>query len=36
MLRYGTEVICRAAFLQWITPALPLYGNEHERGDFAP
>jgi hypothetical protein len=33
---YGTGVICRAAFLQWITPALPLYGNDHERGDFAP
>ncbi|GAB2575786.1 hypothetical protein Aab01nite_13920 [Paractinoplanes abujensis] len=20
----------------WITPSLPLYGNDHERRDFAP
>ncbi|MCY1139551.1 hypothetical protein OWR29_16250 [Actinoplanes sp. Pm04-4] len=20
----------------WITPALPLYGDDHERRDFAP
>ncbi|MBB5869019.1 hypothetical protein F4553_002398 [Allocatelliglobosispora scoriae] len=25
-----------AAYAQWITPDLPLYGNDHERGDFAP
>lgn len=25
-----------AAYAQWITPALPLYGNDHERADFAP
>jgi hypothetical protein len=24
-----------AAFAQWITPDLPLYGNDHERGDSA-
>jgi hypothetical protein len=30
------SVICRSAFQQWITPDLPLYGNDHERGDFAP
>ena len=24
------------AFAAWITPALPLYGNDHERADFAP
>jgi hypothetical protein len=29
-------VICRSAYRQWITPDLPLYGNDHERGDFAP
>jgi hypothetical protein len=25
-----------AAYRCWITPALPLYGNDHERADFAP
>jgi hypothetical protein len=25
-----------AAYAQWITPDLPLYGNDHERGDLAP
>ncbi|GAB3367210.1 hypothetical protein GCM10027452_29090 [Micromonospora halotolerans] len=25
-----------AAYAQWLTPALPLYGNDHERADFAP
>jgi len=25
-----------AAYGQWITPDLPLYGNDHERADFAP
>jgi hypothetical protein len=25
-----------AAYGCWITPDLPLYGNEHERSDFAP
>lgn len=25
-----------AAYAQWITPDLPLYGNDHERSDFAP
>ncbi len=25
-----------AAYVHWITPALPLYGNDHERADFAP
>ncbi len=24
------------AYAHWITPALPLYGNDHERADFAP
>lgn len=24
------------AYGQWVTPALPLYGNDHERADFAP
>jgi hypothetical protein len=21
---------------RWVTPDLPLYGNDHERADFAP
>jgi hypothetical protein len=21
---------------RWVTPDLPLYGNDHDRGDFAP
>jgi hypothetical protein len=25
-----------AAYGRWITPDLPLYGNDHERSDFAP
>jgi hypothetical protein len=25
-----------AAYAHWITPDLPLYGNDHERADFAP
>jgi hypothetical protein len=25
-----------AAYGCWITPPLPLYGNDHDRGDFAP
>ncbi|GLY99785.1 hypothetical protein Acsp02_70380 [Actinoplanes sp. NBRC 103695] len=25
-----------AAYAQWVTPDLPLYGNDHNRGDFAP
>ena len=25
-----------AAYAQWIVPDLPLYGNDHERGDLAP
>jgi hypothetical protein len=25
-----------AAFAQWATPDLPLYGNDHDRSDFAP
>jgi len=25
-----------AAYASWITPDLPLYGNDHERSDFAP
>jgi hypothetical protein len=29
-------VISAAAFARWITPPLPLYGNDHDRGDFAP
>jgi len=24
------------AYSQWFTPDLPLYGNDHERGDAAP
>jgi hypothetical protein len=24
------------AYAHWITPALPLYGNDHDRADFAP
>jgi hypothetical protein len=24
------------AYEQWMTPDLPLYGNDHERGDAAP
>ncbi|GAA4445421.1 hypothetical protein GCM10023170_024240 [Phytohabitans houttuyneae] len=34
--RYGVAVIPHRAFRQWVTPDLPLYGNDHERGDFAP
>jgi hypothetical protein len=25
-----------AAYGRWSTPDLPLYGNDHERADFAP
>jgi hypothetical protein len=25
-----------AAYAQWIIPDLPLYGNDHDRSDFAP
>jgi hypothetical protein len=25
-----------AAYAQWFPPDLPLYGNDHDRGDFAP
>jgi hypothetical protein len=25
-----------AAYAQWVRPDLPLYGNDHERGDLAP
>jgi hypothetical protein len=25
-----------AAYAQWFVPDLPLYGNDHERGDLAP
>ncbi|MBB3095020.1 hypothetical protein FHR83_002683 [Actinoplanes campanulatus] len=25
-----------AAYTRWITPDLPLYGNDHDRSDFAP
>jgi hypothetical protein len=39
-LNYGQCVISiqadAAALACWITPDLPLYGNDHERGDFAP
>lgn len=24
------------ALASWTTPDLPLYGNDHDRGDFAP
>jgi hypothetical protein len=24
------------ALTRWVTPDLPLYGNDHDRGDFAP
>jgi hypothetical protein len=24
------------AYARWMTPDLPLYGNDHERGDLAP
>jgi len=24
------------AYACWFTPDLPLYGNDHERGDLAP
>lgn len=33
---YAGCVISRAVFAAWITPALPLYGNDYERTDFAP
>ncbi len=23
-------------FASWVVPALPLYGNDHSRGDLAP
>jgi hypothetical protein len=29
-------VIPAEAFAAWITPDLPLYGDDHDRGDFAP
>ena len=25
-----------SAYAQWVCPDLPLYGNDHERADFAP
>jgi hypothetical protein len=25
-----------AEFAAWVVPALPLYGNDHHRGDLAP
>ncbi len=25
-----------SAYAAWRTPDLPLYGNDHERADFAP
>jgi hypothetical protein len=25
-----------AAYARWTTPDLPLYGNDHDRSDFAP
>jgi hypothetical protein len=25
-----------AAYAEWITPDLPLYGSDHDRGDLAP
>ncbi len=24
------------ALARWVTPDLPLYGDDHDRGDFAP
>jgi hypothetical protein len=33
---YGANVISLRVFRRWITPPLPLYGNDHDRGDFAP
>jgi hypothetical protein len=39
-LRYGYRVIAlephAAAYAEWITPDLPLYGSDHDRGDLAP
>ena len=26
----------RVSYAQWVTPDLPLYGNDHNRGDLAP
>ncbi|TWH66112.1 hypothetical protein JD77_01062 [Micromonospora olivasterospora] len=38
--RYGRRVVrveaLAAAYARWATPALPLYGDDHERADFAP
>ncbi|GAA2640980.1 hypothetical protein GCM10010399_88340 [Dactylosporangium fulvum] len=31
----GIEAVS-SAYAQWVTPDLPLYGNDHDRGDFAP
>jgi hypothetical protein len=31
-----TLAAAQQAYRQWITPDLPLYGNDHERGDSAP
>lgn len=31
----GIEAVA-AAYAQWVTPDLPLYGDDHDRGDFAP
>jgi hypothetical protein len=28
--------VVAAAYGRWITLELPLYGNDHERSDFAP
>jgi hypothetical protein len=39
-VRPGNVVVVTAnaetSWLQWFTPDLPLYGNDHKRGDLAP
>lgn len=39
-MRYRQRVIpveaVAASYARWAAPALPLYGNDHERSDFAP
>jgi hypothetical protein len=36
VIRVTTIEAAATAFAQWFTPDLPLYGNDHERGDAAP
>jgi hypothetical protein len=34
--RWRASAAALLALARWVTPDLPLYGNDHDRGDFAP